>query len=146
MIRPLSLDDLNQVLDIWLSANLQAHSFIPASYWQSQLEAVRQSLPQAEVYVWEEEGEILGFLGLEGGYIAGIFVRYGAQSRGVGKKLLDQAKAVRDRLSLCVYEKNTRAAGFYRREGFSLQGEQTDRTTGEREYRMGWQSREEKLC
>ena len=64
-------------------------------------------------------GEILGFLGLEGDYIAGIFVRHGAQSRGVGKKLLDRAKEGRGRLSLRVYEKNTRAAAFYRRGGFS---------------------------
>ena len=111
-------------------------------------EEVRQALPQAELYVWEEQGEILGFLGLEGDYIAGIFVRHGAQSRGVGKKLLDRAKEGRGRLSLRVYEKNTRAAAFYRREGFSALEEQTDAGTGEVERCMCWRSsgKEEPSC
>ena len=102
MIRLFEEEDLDEVLAIWLDANLRAHSFIPAGYWEGRREEVRQALPQAELYVWEERGEILGFLGLEGDYIAGIFVRHGAQSRGVGKKLLDRAKEGRGRLSLCL--------------------------------------------
>ena len=129
MIRLFEEEDLDEVLAIWLDANLRAHSFIPAGYWEGRREEVRQALPQAELYVWEERGEILGFLGLEGDYIAGIFVRHGAQSRG-------------------VYEKNARAAAFYRREGFSALGEQTDAGTGEVERCMCWRSggKEEPSC
>ena len=148
MIRLFEEEDLDEVLAIWLDANLRAHSFIPAGYWEGRREEVRQALPQAELYVWEERGEILGFLGLEGDYIAGIFVRHGAQSRGVGKRLLDRAKEGRGRLSLRVYEKNTRAAAFYRREGFSALGDQTDAGTGEVERCMCWRSggKEEPSC
>ena len=148
MIRAFAEGDLEQVLALWLETNRRAHSFIPAAYWEGQREAVREALPQAELYVWEENEEILGFLGLTGGYIAGIFVRYGSQSRGVGKKLLDRAKEGREELSLSVYQKNARAAAFYRREGFAVQSEQTDEATGEAEYRMVWarRAREENLC
>ena len=66
MIRLFEEEDLDEVLAIWLDANLRAHSFIPAGYWEGRREEVRQALPQAELYVWEEQGEILGFLGLEG--------------------------------------------------------------------------------
>ena len=127
MIRLFEEEDLDEVLAIWLDANLRAHSFIPAGYWEGRREEVRQALPQAELYVWEERGEILGFLGLEGDYIAGMFVRLGAQSRGGG---------------------NTRAAAFYRREGFSALGEQTDAGTGEMERCMCWRSggKEEPSC
>lgn len=147
MIRPFEHRDLEQVLHIWLHTNRIAHDFIPASYWESRREAVKEALPQAELYVWEENGEVLGFIGLEGCHIAGIFVRQGAQSKGVGKRLLDRAKAGRDRLTLCVYRRNVRAAAFYRREGFILEEERTDSDTGEAEYFMSWKrvNREEPL-
>ena len=138
MIRPFERSDLDQVLEIWLDTNHRAHSFISASYWEGQLEAVRAALPQVELYVWEEAGEVLGFLGLEGEHIAGIFVRHKAQSRGMGRLLLDRAKAGRERLTLCVYQKNVRAAAFYRREGFTALRVQMDQFTGEAEYFMGW--------
>lgn len=138
MIRPFEHRDLEQVLLIWLNTNRLAHDFIPSAYWESRREAVKGALPQAELYVWEENGEILGFIGLEDCHIAGIFVRQGAQSKGVGKQLLDRAKAGRDRLTLCVYRKNARAAAFYRREGFALVEERTDGDTGEAEYLMAW--------
>ena len=66
----------------------------------------------------------------------------------MGKKLLDRAKEGRGRLSLRVYEKNTRAAAFYRREGFSALEEQTDAGTGEVERCMCWRSggKEEPSC
>lgn len=141
MIRPFEQKDLDRVLDIWLAANLQAHSFLPAAYWEGNWEAVRQALPQAEVYVWEAEREILGFVGLEGDYIAGIFVHPEAQSRGLGRELLDRAKEGREELSLHVYQRNARAAAFYRREGFSALEEGADGATGEKELQMVWRRR-----
>lgn len=137
MIRPFAEGDLDQVMEIWLAANLQAHSFVPAAYWEENLAAVRQALPRAEVYVCQE-GELLGFLGLEGDYLAGIFVRSEARSRGLGRQLLDRAKEVRNRLVLNVYQKNVRALSFYRREGFRVLDEGTDRATGEGEVQMVW--------
>lgn len=46
-----------------------AHSFIPTEYWKANQALVRELLPQAEVYVYEKNGEILGFAGLDGEYI-----------------------------------------------------------------------------
>lgn len=138
MIRAPQKTDLDAVADIWLSANLSAHDFIPAQYWQGHFAQVKELLAQAELYVYEEEREIQGFIGLDGSYIAGIFVHGGARSRGIGKALLDYAKTIKTRLSLSVYRKNTRAAAFYRREGFVLVQEGVDGETGEREYVMEW--------
>lgn len=39
--------DIDQVTAIWLEANSQAHSFIPAQYWQENLELVKKMLLQA---------------------------------------------------------------------------------------------------
>lgn len=92
MIRTFEAADLDAVMDLWLAANLDAHDFIPADYWQRHVPAVRKMIPAAEVYVSEQDGIILGFLGLSGDYIAGIFVKKSARRAGVGTELLHTAK------------------------------------------------------
>lgn len=138
MIRPLQKADINSVAEIWLDTNRKAHAFIPASYWERNFAPVKEMLPQAEVYVYETDQEIQGFLGLNGEYIEGIFVSEGAQSRGIGKSLLDCAKDRKPALRLNVYQKNTRAIRFYQREGFQIQCEGLDADTGEPDYEMLW--------
>lgn len=130
--------DIDAVADIWLDTNRRTHHFIPSKYWENNLEAVREMFPQAEIYVWEENGEIQGFAGLTGDYIAGIFVKNHFQGRGIGAQLLNRAKEEREKLSLHVYRKNEGALRFYQREGFHVQSEGTDETTGEAEYGMCW--------
>ena len=54
--------------DIWLKTNLEAHDFIPGQYWTSNYEAVKKMLPQAEVYVYEDNKIIQGFVGVRDEY------------------------------------------------------------------------------
>ncbi len=138
MVRRMETADLNAVAAIWLDTNLKAHAFIPSQYWRSRFEEVKGMLRDAELYVWEDGERIQGFAGLEEDYIAGIFVRDGEQSRGIGKELLDFAKGLRSILTLNVYQKNSRAVNFYRREGFEIRSESVDENTGELEYLMEW--------
>ena len=138
MIRALQKADINRVADIWLDTNLKAHSFISAQYWESNYEMVKEMLLQAEVYVCESNGKIQGFIGLNGDYIEGIFVREGIQSRGIGKQLLDFAKEIKSSMSLSVYQKNTRAIAFYQREQFVIHSESMDDSTNEKEFIMTW--------
>ena len=139
MIRKLQKADINRVADIWLKTNLKAHFFIPEQYWISNYERVKEMLPQAEVYVYEDDKMIQGFIGVSDEYIEGIFVSDEMQSRGIGKMLLDYIKDKKDRLQLKVYQKNVRAMSFYQREGFTIQSESMDEFTGEKEYVMNWE-------
>lgn len=139
MVRRVKQSDIDAAADIWLEANMEAHSFVPEEYWNGHFEMVKELLAQAELYVWEDGAGIQGFVGLEADYIAGLFVRSGARSGGVGKQLLDRAKAGRDRLTLRVYQKNAGAIRFYRREGFVVREESVDESTGEPEYVMLWE-------
>ena len=138
MIRELQKADINQVADIWLDTNIKAHSFIPAQYWKSNFELVKELLLQATVYVYEDNQEIQGFIGLSDEYVEGLFVSDEVQSRGIGKILLNYAKDKRNRLRLNVYQKNARAISFYQREGFEVQYSGLDEATGERDYVMAW--------
>ena len=140
MIRKLQKADINRVADIWLKTNLKAHSFISEQYWISNYEFVKELLPQAEVYVYEDDKMIQGFIGINDEYIEGIFVSDEMQSRGIGKILLDYIKDKKDRLQLKVYQKNVRAMSFYQREGFTIQSEEMDEFTREKEYVMNWES------
>jgi len=138
MIRTFEAADLDAVMDLWLTANLDAHDFIPADYWQRHVPAVRKMIPAAEVYVSEQDGIILGFLGLSGDYIAGIFVKKSARRAGVGTELLHTAKKRREKLHLSVYQKNTPAVRFYEREGFYLISQGIDEDTGEEALELSW--------
>ena len=139
MIREFQRDDINKVADIWLDTNIKAHSFIPAQYWKGNFKLVKELLLQAEVYVYENNQEIQGFIGLNGEYIEGIFVSDENQSQGIGERLLNYIKNKKPKLSLSVYQKNSRAISFYQREGFEIQYKDLDKATGEKEYIMLWQ-------
>ena len=138
MIRKLRKTDLDEVAYIWLHTNKKAHDFIAETYWDEHFEMVEGMLGDAEIYGFEEQGQIKGFVGLDGEYIAGIFVREKEQSLGIGKQLLDFVKSLKGQLKLNVYQKNERAIKFYTREQFEIQDEQTDEATGEAEYLMLW--------
>ena len=140
MIRKFETQDLDAVMQIWLQANLDAHAFIPASFWEAHFEMVRDLLPQAELYVHEDAGtrQIDGFIGLTENHIEGIFVVKSARSKGIGKALLDYAKSRKPRLDLSVYQKNERALAFYQREQFTVQSEGIDEDTNEAELQMLW--------
>lgn len=136
MIRKLNNDDLDHVMKIWLEANITAHSFIPQSYWNKQFGYIRKVIPEAEIYIYENVQEIIGFIGLSDNYIAGLFVAPRSQSEGIGKQLLDYIKSFRPELYLKVYRKNHRAVRFYERESFIIQSETIDPATGEKEFLM----------
>ncbi len=138
MIRKFRKTDISRIADIWLDANIKAHYFIPSQYWKDNFELVKEMFLQAEIYVYEDKNQIQDFIGLDNCYIAGIFVCSEAQSLGIGKRLLDFAKSIKEQLSLSVYQKNTRAIKFYQRENFMIKCEETDNDTGEKEYFMIW--------
>lgn len=140
MIRQYAADDIDTVMQIWFDTNIQAHYFISSDYWQSNYGVVKEMLPQAEIYVHEDDcaKQIDGFIGLNDNYIEGIFVKKAAQSKGIGKQLLNHVKKARPTLRLSVYQKNKKAIQFYLREKFSSQSERVDDNTGEKELIMVW--------
>lgn len=140
MIRKFKETDLNSIMKLWLETNISAHDFIDEKYWRSNYEQVRQMMPEAVIYVYEEDS-IKGFIGLNGDYIAGLFVEANSQSKGIGKALLDHIKGINKELLLHVYKKNERAVRFYIREGFSVEGEQIDINTNETELVMKWKNK-----
>lgn len=138
MIRKLEPCDIDRVMQIWLNGNIEAHSFVPKEYWESNAPLVREQLLQAEIYVYETNAAVQGFVGMQGDYLAGIFVDRVSRSMGIGKKLLDHIKTIHPTFSLHVYQSNQRAVAFYQREGLSIAAEDVEEDTGLVEYTMKW--------
>ena len=135
-IRPLLEEDLPSALEIWLHANLEAHAFIPGEYFREKVEEVGKAMQSAQVWVYERDGQIMGFLGLQGEYIAGLFVRQSARGEGIGGKLIRSAKERHSRLRASVYQKNSRALAFYQREGFHVLSKNVEDETGQTELQI----------
>ncbi|KRK83522.1 GNAT family N-acetyltransferase [Companilactobacillus bobalius] len=138
MIRKMQPDEIEIVSDIWLQGNLEAHSFIQRNYWIDNLNSVKEQFKEADIYVFVDKNQIVGFAGLHGNYLAGIFVKKEYRSRGVGRKLLDYLKQECSELSLDVYAKNIQAKKFYLQNEFKVDHEGIDESTNEVEYQMLW--------
>ena len=82
MIRKLLNGDIDRVADIWLKTNLKAHYFISNQYWKSNYELVKEMLSQSEVYVFEADKMIQGFVGLNDEYIYDIVKTYSENTLG----------------------------------------------------------------
>ena len=140
MIRAFKESDLSAIMKIWLDTNIKTHHFISEEYWTNNYDLVKEMLPKAEIYVYEDEitNRIDGFIGLTNSYIAGLFVKDTAQSKGIGKQLLDYANSIKSEMSLSVYQENIGAVHFYKREQFQIQSKSVDDNTNVNELIMTW--------
>ena len=120
MIREFQISDTQIVMQLWLVGYEYAHSFIAKEYWKANFEEVEKQLLKADIFVYDLNGEIKGFIGLMDEYIAGIFVDKAYRSQGIGRQLLEYVKQLHSTLSLNVYQKNERALRFYRENGFTI--------------------------
>ncbi len=51
---------------------------------------------------------------------------------------MDYVKKIKPKISLSVYQKNTKAVSFYKREHFVVRAESIDKNTDEKELLMLW--------
>jgi len=105
MVRTFEPQDMERVLDIWLRASIKAHDFIDASYWQSNVVAMRELyIPASQTIVIEDQSAVQGFCSLLDNQLAALFVDPAQQGRGLGRQLLEHVKSLRTELSLAVYK------------------------------------------
>ena len=138
MIRKMQPKEIDNVGNIWLQGNLEAHPFVKKDYWIGNLNSVKEQFKEAEIYVSVDKNQIVGFAGLQGNYLAGIFVKKEFRSQSFGGKLLVYLKQEYSELSLEVYSKNIQAKKFYLRNGFKVIHKDIDESTDEVEYQMIW--------
>lgn len=140
MIRKYEEKDLDIIMKIWQEENINAHNFISKKYWENNYEYVKSILPKAEILVYTINENIVGFIGLNDNYIEGIFIKKDFQGKGIGTELLKYLMKEKEKLSLRVYEKNSKAIKFYTNNSFKIKTKELDKNTGEYEYLMKWNS------
>src|SRR5699024_585565 len=139
MIKEFDQSKIDYIMKNWLEENIKAHDFIPKDYWKNNYEYVKKVLPDATVFVYEENNKIKGFIGImEKSYIAGLFVSNKYQSKGIGEKLLNVCKKEYSALKLDVYAKNLKAVNFYIKHDFKIDQEKINDETQEAEYSLIW--------
>ncbi|NLP43319.1 MAG: GNAT family N-acetyltransferase [Peptococcaceae bacterium] len=130
-IRRYRESDQNQIIRIWLNESLRAHSFIPAEFWEGHITTMQNKyLPEAETYVADSGGKILGFISLVGNYVAALFVDHSYQRQRVGWALMNFVHRIKGNLYVDVYKENLAAQQFYQSYGFQAKREQIQPETG----------------
>ena len=96
------------------------------------------------VTVAETEGRVIGFLARDGAEICSLYLAPESCGKGIGKALLQQAKAAQPHLWLQAFEANTGARRFYQREGFqeTARSDGGGNDEGLPDVRMAWQQSE----
>jgi GNAT superfamily N-acetyltransferase len=87
----------------------------------------------------DDDGTVVAFLCLEGKLIDQLFVAPEHQKRGIGSRLLDDAKALCPKgLSLFTFQANKPARGFYEKNGFRAVAYGISEAEGEPDVTYVW--------
>lgn len=120
-MRPARAADLNACAAI-INAYIDETEWLPRTISREALEAIfaPELLDTRIVFVADLGGEIVGYASLdhENGFLPALYLKPAARGAGAGVALLDAVKAACPEGSeLTVFETNTGAQRFYRREG-----------------------------
>ena len=141
MIRPMVHGDIETVGEIWLAASIQAHDFVPESFWRSDLNTMTTVIlphPKTTGFVYVDHDTIDGFISMGGNRVGCLFVKPERQGKGIGSALLNIVKQQHNTILLAVYQQNLRARRFYKMHGFYVTGESTCKETGCPEFQLEW--------
>ncbi|RGN32733.1 GNAT family N-acetyltransferase [Bacteroides oleiciplenus] len=122
MIRKIKETDYPRLIEIWESAVLNTHGFLK----EEDFLYFKKQLPVYFKYVallgFEQEGGLVGFMGIADGNLEMLFVDNDCRGTGIGKKLIAYAIANLQVTKVDVNEQNTQAVGFYKYMGFNIVG------------------------
>ena len=137
VIRKYKDKDLKELLDAWEQASRLAHPFLDDAFFAAERTAIPDVyIPVAETWVFEREGQVVGFVSMLGNEVGGLFVMPSVHGQGIGRSLMDHVSKSRDFLEVDVFEQNHVGRKFYDRYGFNRVREHTHDQTGHLLLRM----------
>jgi putative acetyltransferase len=123
--------DLEEVLGVWGSASALAHPFLSREFLEQERRNIAGVyLPKAKTWVWDDGGHVVGFISLLGNEVGGLFVDPKHHRSGIGRVLVECARAARGELEAEVFERNQLGRAFYAALGFQVLYRQVDSETG----------------
>ena len=120
-IRRGTIEDAAAAADVFITSRRSAFPLIPRSIHAD--EGVRGwfasvVMVERETWVAELEGRIVGVMVVREEFVDQLYVLPQAQRRGIGSRLLAQAKRGHSRLRLYTFQSNDPARDFYEKHGF----------------------------
>ena len=123
--------DLNGILSSWENASKIAHPFLTEEFMDKERYNIPNIyLPNADTWLVDIKGVVVGFIALIGNEGGAIFVEPGFQGTGVGKSLMNKARELHGNLEVDVFEANSIGRAFYSSYGFELLLEKIHEETG----------------
>lgn len=120
MIREITTADYPQLAQIWESAVTSTHDFLKEEdflYYKEQLPTYFQFVALLGL---EEEGVLVGFMGLADDNLEMLFIHDDYRGKGFGKALIMHAITNLGITKVDVNEQNTQAVAFYKHIGFQI--------------------------
>lgn len=120
-IRPRLATDDPVLGALWERSVRATHDVLPEDDIQRLLPLVRDTylpMPALDTWVFEDDAGIAGFIATGGHNVEMLFIDPDRRGQGIGRQLLDHARARHDTLTVDVNEQNPQAVGFYLHYGF----------------------------
>ena len=120
MIKKIKVTDHPRLMEIWESAVLNTHDFLKEEdflYYKEQLPVYFQHVT---LFGFEQEGILVGFMGIAKGNLEMLFIDNNYRGIGIGKKLITYAIDNLQVTKVDVNEQNIQAVGFYKHIGFNI--------------------------
>jgi putative acetyltransferase len=120
MIRKIEVTDYPRLMEIWESAVLSTHDFLKKEdflYYKEQFPVYFQNVT---LFGFEQEGDLIGFMGIAEGNLEMLFIDSNYRGTGIGKKMIAYAINNLQVTKVDVNEQNTQAVGFYKHIGFDV--------------------------
>ena len=120
MIRKIKVTDYPRLMEIWESAVSSTHDFLKEEdflYYKEQLPIYFQHVT---LFGFEQEGILIGFMGIAEGNLEMLFIDNKYRGAGIGKKLITYAIDNLQVTKVDVNEQNVQAVDFYEDMGFNI--------------------------
>lgn len=120
MIRPIDKTDYPRLLRIWESAVLATHDFLQPEDFNYYKENLPSYFAFVTLWGYEEEGNLVGFMGIAANSLEMLFIDESTRGRGIGKALIQYGIQEQGVTKVEVNEQNAQAVGFYEHLGFKV--------------------------
>ncbi|MCC7118301.1 MAG: GNAT family N-acetyltransferase [Anaerolineales bacterium] len=127
MIRPYREEDFETVTQFWFDAMNVAMPGLTQRLGHTLADArdffKRVIVVEDQLFVYEFDGKVVGYLGVNGEFIDRLYVHPAYHRRGIGQALLNYARGLSPRhLWLYTHQANKNARAFYEKNNFVAEG------------------------
>ena len=121
MIRAYQPADTNAIIEVWYQASAVAHPFLSAPFLAQEADNIRNIyLPNTKTWVYELDGQIVGFIGMIDNEVGAIFINPQHHRKGIGQQLMNWVAQMHEALEVEVFKANAIGRAFYQKYGFTF--------------------------